>query len=890
MADHFLADALASVRRTLALAAEPTDDARLLARFAHDRDEAAFAELVARHGPAVWAACRRGAKNAADAEDAFQATFLVLARRAGRVRRAASVGGWLFRVAVRVTARTRTRAARPAVTDRPLADPAPDPADRAAWRDLVAVLDAEMADLPDSVRAALVSCYYEGLTQDEAARRLGWKVRTIRARVARGRKLLRTRLARRGVDLGAALAAAAVGMEAPAVMPKVSLTPAAGSAMSPAISDLVAHGMAATSRSARLSVAVALVAAAVVATGYVIGTTFGPAGGEGGEAALRVDRPAGVSQPPDQPRAAIDAVAVYHRAVDGCVYIVSESNGGAIEGTGTLIDREKRLVLTTSRVVGDSDVVSVQFPYHNLDGTIETDRKDYARSAAAKLTPMGRVIRRDKTRDLALVQLDRLGRDARPLELAEAGVPATVLHIGSGTGNLFPMTVRRIVQTDAPAVIARETGTGEPFKAATITLSGTTDDSGGPLIDRDGRLAGVVVGAATGPADGSVTLAVGIAEVRVFLADKDKEIPAPPAVPVTGNQNLPDHVGPTDFGPTDFGPLLEPIPKDFDAAALYEKCVKSTVFIVTPLKRGAVSGSGSLIDLDKKLVVTNYHVVDEADFVFVQFPQYTKSGQMITSPKTYMDNIPLGQAIKGKVLHRDRSRDLALVELEKVPAGTPAIPLAKKTPRLGTTVWNIGRPGGVEQLFGITQGNVRAVGVEVHQVDGHGPDSAFRVRARILTMSNPIALGDSGGPGIDRRGYLVGVAESGITGGGTQNVNRCIDVTEVRAFLTEKKIVIKDLTDEKDEPKSDPKSGDTPPTKKDGTESPKPDRPPGGGAAPPPSPQDEKAAASALSRAKLFAEGEENRATYTAKLRDVIAKYPGTAAAKEAANLLDAKK
>ena len=884
MADHFLADALASVRRTLALAAEPTDDARLLARFAHDRDEAAFAELVARHGPAVWAVCRRGAANAADAEDAFQATFLVLARRAGRVRGAASVGGWLFRVAVRVSARTRTRAARPAVTDRPVADPVPDPGDRAAWRDLVAVLDAEMADLPDRVRAALVHCYYEGLTQDEAARRLGCKVRTVRSRVARGRKLLRTRLARRGVDLGAALAAAAVGTEAAAVIPKVTLTPVVGSAMSPAISDLVAHGMAATGRSARLPVAVATAAVAVVATGYVIGTTLGPTGGEGGDAALPVERPVGVAQPPDYPRAAVDAAAVYDRAVDGCVYIVSETNAGTIEGTGTLIDGEKRLVLTTSRVVGDSDVVSVQFPYHNLDGTVETDRKDYARSAAAKLTPMGRVIRRDKTRDLALVQLDRLGRDARPLELAEAGVPATVLHIGSGTGNLFPMTVRRIVPGDAPAVPVSETGTAEPVKAPTITLSGTTDDSGGPLVDRDGRLAGVVVGAATGPADRNVTLAVAITEVRAFLADRDKEIPAPPAVAV-------DRKSPADATPTNFWPAVVPKLEDLGASVLelYEKCVKSTVFIVTPLKGGAERGSGSLIDLDKKLVVTNYHVVDEAEFVYVQFPRYTKAGQMITNPKNYMDNIPLGQAIKGTVRHRDKNRDLALVELERVPAGNTAIPLAKDSPGQGTTVWTIGSPGAVEQLFSITEGKVRAVGVEEHMVRGGTPDSMFRVRAKMVTATNPTNPGDSGGPLFNKKGELVAVTESGHRS--AVQVNLFVDVTEVRAFLKQKSITIKESDDEKDEPKRDPKSGDTPPTKKDGTEnSPKADRPPGGGVAPPPSPQDERAAAVALSRAKLFAEGEENRATYTAKLRDVIAKYPGTAAAKEAAKLVDAKK
>jgi len=282
MADHFLADALGYVRRTLAITAEPTNDTRLLERFVRDRDEAAFADLVARHGPVVWAACRRGAPTAADAEDAFQATFLVLALRADRVRRSASVGGWLFRVAVRLAARTRARGARADAPDRPIADPTPDPADRAAWRDLVTVLDAELAALPDAVRAALVCCYYEGLTQDEAARRLGWKARTVRARVARGRTILRTRLARRGVDLGAALAAAGVGATASAGSPAVgSVLPADGPVVGPpAVANLVRDGLALTTHAVgvRLAVAAAVFAAAGVGYALAVVSARVPAG------------------------------------------------------------------------------------------------------------------------------------------------------------------------------------------------------------------------------------------------------------------------------------------------------------------------------------------------------------------------------------------------------------------------------------------------------------------------------------------------------------------------------------------------------------------------------------------------------------------------------------
>jgi S1-C subfamily serine protease len=331
--------------------------------------------------------------------------------------------------------------------------------------------------------------------------------------------------------------------------------------------------------------------------------------------------------------------------------------------------------------------------------------------------------------------------------------------------------------------------------------------------------------------------------------------------------------------------------QEMDSKDLYKQVVKSAVFVVTPLKGGAARGSGSLIDMDKKLVVTNYHVVDEADFVFVQFPQFTKSGQMITNPKHYMDNIPTGQAIKGKVLYRDKSRDLAFVELAKVPAGAKAIPLAKDSPESGETVYNIGSPGAVEQLFGMTAGLVRTCGVEDHLVGGGTADSVFRVRAKMVTATNPTNPGDSGGPLFNKKGEQVAVTESGHRS--AQQVNLFVDVSEVRAFLTEKKITIKEgdgskpaVPDKKDPKKDDRKTPGTPP-KDNGNTTPPKDKDTAAGE---PTEADEKAAASMLSRAKLFAEGDENRKTYIEKLNAIIKQFPATKAAKDAKKLLDAAK
>jgi S1-C subfamily serine protease len=356
-------------------------------------------------------------------------------------------------------------------------------------------------------------------------------------------------------------------------------------------------------------------------------------------------------------------------------------------------------------------------------------------------------------------------------------------------------------------------------------------------------------------------------------------VPWPPSVAVDSARAQEPGQAP---GPKE--PEAKP-PRDFDGSALYEKCVRSTVFIVTPLKGGSAQGSGSLIDAEKRYVLTNYHVVDDVENVHVQFPVRNKDKSLMTDKKQYIERIPVGQALKGKVLYCDKTRDLALIQLDKLPPDTKALPLAKKSVATGEPVINIGNPGAVDWTFSTTQGNVRGIGV-ADMVVGRGGGDVLRIKARMVTVTNPINPGDSGGPLIDRRGYLVGVTESGRVG--AQNVNNCVDVTEVLAFLNEKKITIKDLTDEKDEgPKPKPKVGpdsikpkfDAPPKKENGKENP----PKEGSSA------DEKEAASMLQRANVFKD-DEDKTYYKDKLKAIVAKYPDTAAGKEAKKLLDAVK
>ena len=181
-------------------------DAQLLELFltrAGDDAEDAFAALVHRHGPMVLGVCRRMLSGSHDAEDAFQATFLVLVRRAGSIGRRERLANWLYGVAVRTAKEARRRAARRQARERRAMDVAKTESEPVGDRDdLVPLLDEELSRLPDRYRAALVACELEGKSRREAAQQLGLPEGTLSTHLARGRKLLRDRLVKRGVSLG----------------------------------------------------------------------------------------------------------------------------------------------------------------------------------------------------------------------------------------------------------------------------------------------------------------------------------------------------------------------------------------------------------------------------------------------------------------------------------------------------------------------------------------------------------------------------------------------------------------------------------------------------------------------------------------------------------------
>jgi membrane fusion protein (multidrug efflux system) len=192
------------------LRAAAGSDRDLLDRYVRNRDEEAFEALVRRYGTGVWAACARLAGR--DAEDAFQAVFLILSRKAGSVT--GSLPAWLHAVTRRVAANLRRNARRRGEVEAAVRPPEPR-TDDPSLREGLALLDEELSRLPERYRAVLIVCCLDGRSRDEAAAQLGWSEGQVKGRLERARQMLRTRLARRGVELGGLLLAAAVSGPVP---------------------------------------------------------------------------------------------------------------------------------------------------------------------------------------------------------------------------------------------------------------------------------------------------------------------------------------------------------------------------------------------------------------------------------------------------------------------------------------------------------------------------------------------------------------------------------------------------------------------------------------------------------------------------------------------------
>jgi RNA polymerase sigma factor (sigma-70 family) len=220
MNEKQLRTVLGSLRRTIGSesdVASRISDGQLRERFVAGRDEIAFEMLVWRHGSMVLNVCRRVLRDSHEAEDAFQATFLVFARKLATISKGESIGSWLYKVAYRVALRSRGRLGAPQLATRrdwedlPGNDAFDDPAQRAVWSDLRPVLDEEVNRLPEKYRTPFVLICLEGMAYPEVARELRCPKGTVSSRLTAAKGMLRKRLARRGVVLSAALLGAGLG-------------------------------------------------------------------------------------------------------------------------------------------------------------------------------------------------------------------------------------------------------------------------------------------------------------------------------------------------------------------------------------------------------------------------------------------------------------------------------------------------------------------------------------------------------------------------------------------------------------------------------------------------------------------------------------------------------
>jgi RNA polymerase sigma factor (sigma-70 family) len=296
-------------------------DGELLERFVRRRDEAAFEVLVRRHGPMVLGVCRRVLRHEQDAEDAFQATFLLLARKAASVRPRGRVGNWLYGVARRTALEARRAAARRRAREAraaPPPQPPPDPDD-----DLRAALDRELTRLPDRHREVVVLCDLEGKGRKEVARQLGCPEGTVASRLARARALLAARLARRGLTVSGAALLAGGGASASVPAPLAGATARAatslalgqGAGLVPARAVALMEGVLKTMLLTKLKIATAALLAVILAAA---GTALlsRPAVAQDRKPAAAPDRPPAGATPAEAGKTSLTISKATLEAVD----------------------------------------------------------------------------------------------------------------------------------------------------------------------------------------------------------------------------------------------------------------------------------------------------------------------------------------------------------------------------------------------------------------------------------------------------------------------------------------------------------------------------------------------------------------------------------------------
>ena len=245
-------------------------------------------------------------------------------------------------------------------------------------------------------------------------------------------------------------------------------------------------------------------------------------------------------------------------------------------------------------------------------------------------------------------------------------------------------------------------------------------------------------------------------------------------------------------------PKAEPVPPPLDAGAtVYQKVVRSTVWVHSDRGGGRLAtGSGSLVDKGRRLVLTNYHVVGDIKTATVFFPLY-EGKKVVPERSRYRTGIP------GEVVEIDKQADLALVRVDRVPDGVPELALAAESPEPGQAVHSVGNPGKSGALWVYTAGKVRQVYTKKWKAK-LDERTTIGFEARVVETDSPTNPGDSGGPLVNDKGELVGVTQGGAID--AQSISIFVDRAEVKRLMNRRSVqALRTSADAKDDKKDPPK-------------------------------------------------------------------------------------
>jgi tetratricopeptide (TPR) repeat protein len=438
---------------------------------------------------------------------------------------------------------------------------------------------------------------------------------------------------------------------------------------------------------------------------------------------------------------------VYWRTLAAVAWIQAADRG---KGTGWVVDARRRWLVTCYHVVGENDTCEVVFPWREKSSVLGPRRLYLEHMPELRkrgLAVRGRVLRRNRDTDLALVQLEHLPPGVRALGLAASAVPGDRVHL---VGNRFDLdvlwghatgTVRaRRTLRDGYFHAGRQLAKGARMLLASVPIN--EGDSGGPLVNDTGEVVGVT--AAVAWEVHGAGLFIELDEVRVLL-----ELP-PPSTP--------------------------PSDEERTGRAVYRRAMRSVALVQYT---GGTRFAGVLVDRSRRLVLTTAEAVAKEETVEVAFPVEQPAG-VVVEAAYYRDRSALlrrkGAVSTGVVLAVDPRRNLALIEAGALPAGTSELALAKARPAPGDALHLISHPQRLEVLWVYSTAGVRQVDRFRLAPEIEGPDPA------VLIVQAALAAGEGGGPVLDDRGELVGVVSGKI--GAQQQIVYVLDLSEVRDFLT----------------------------------------------------------------------------------------------------------